>query len=339
MKFPLPLFLLLTSATLQAADPVALDTLVTGIVAQNPELAYYEAEIDAARAGHRAAGTRENPELSFELGRKRVISPSGALAGEGTAWSISLSQTFNWPGRLALRKALANQQIELAELGLTRFKVALTNRARALAYSLHAAQAQSLATAEVAARYQELREIFLQRDPAGLTPLLETRVIEAQELALQRRATQAALAAQAALIELNQLRGAPLDAALTLTSVRKAAPALAYALENGKNWNGHDPIAFREEPGANLVVILPKPRPAPEVYQQPESPKVTVSAMKTCEKCSGSGRIYFNTTQTSDVRAKESDMYGNHEIIGTKTSRVTDSMWCSRCLGTGEIKR
>ncbi|MEO6002338.1 MAG: hypothetical protein ABIZ04_06275 [Opitutus sp.] len=128
-------------------------------------------------------------------------------------------------------------------------------------------------------------------------------------------------------------------AAGDLAAARITAPKIAYALENGTNWNGHDAIPMREAAGANLVVILPKPRPAPEVYKQPEQPKVAVSATKTCDKCGGSGRIYFNTTQTSDVRSKETDNYGHRDVIGTETSRVTDSMMCSRCLGTGEINR
>jgi outer membrane protein, heavy metal efflux system len=203
------LFLILcTAVALRAVEPVSLDTVVEQTVTQNPELRFYEAEISAARAGARSAGTLADPELSVSAGHKRVRSATGVLAGEGTAWSVSLAQTFEWPGRLALRKAVANQQVELAELGLARFKAALQTRARSLAYGLYGAQEQVAATAEVAARYRELREIFLQRDPAGLTPLLETRVIEAQELVLQRRATSAALAALAALAELNQLRGA-----------------------------------------------------------------------------------------------------------------------------------
>jgi len=59
----------------------------------------------------------------------------------------------------------------------------------------------------VAERFKELREVLLQRDPAGLTQLLETRVIEATELNAQRKASDAAVAAQLALLELNQLRG------------------------------------------------------------------------------------------------------------------------------------
>lgn len=195
----------------EAATPASVQFIVGEILAKNPELAFYEAEIDAAKAGRRAAGTRENPELSLDLGRKRVTDVGGTLAGEGTAWSVSVSQTFDWPGRLSLRKAIANQDIALAELGLAKFKAALANRARTLAFGLHAAHERAQAAAEVATRYQALRELFLARDPGGITPLLETRVIEAQELTLQHRATEAKLAVQAALVELNQLRGLPVN--------------------------------------------------------------------------------------------------------------------------------
>src|SRR5262249_45829167 len=58
-------------------------------------------------------------------------------------------------------------------------------------------------------RFGALKEVLIQRDPAGLTPLLETRVIEATELNAQRKASEAALATKAALLELNQLRGLP----------------------------------------------------------------------------------------------------------------------------------
>ena len=78
---------------------------------------------------------------------------------------------------------------------------------RTLAYSLFAAQEKALAAREVAERFKALREVLVQRDPAGLTPLLETRVIEATELTMQRKASDATLATQAALLELNQLRG------------------------------------------------------------------------------------------------------------------------------------
>ncbi len=208
----------------RAADPtVKLNALISEVTSRHPELAFYEAEIAAAKAGARSAATWADPELSLSAGHKRVRDFSGALAGEGTAWSVSLTQTFEWPGRLAIRKALANGQIALAELGLARFRNALESRARTLAYSLHAAHTRAATVREVADRFTALKETFLAREPAGLTSLLETRVIEAAELSLQRRAAEAELALHAALLELNQLRGAAIDAPLVL-----AAPALTF---------------------------------------------------------------------------------------------------------------
>ena len=265
-------FVFLVTVALRAADPLSVDALVAQTIAENPELRFYEAEIDAARAGERVARSLADPELSVSAGRKRSQTAGGILLGEGTAWSVSIAQTFEWPGRLALRKAVANGQVELAELGLARFRSALTTRARSLAYGLHAAREQAAATAEVAARYRELREVFLQRDPAGLTPLLETRIIEAQELVLQRRATEAALAASAALIELNQLRGAPVDAPLHLTAGRltlQPAPALETLLSAARENNFEFRAARLELEQQGLVVSLARNERRPAVTVSP----------------------------------------------------------------------
>lgn len=220
--------------------PLQLPALVAEISANNPELKFYETEIAAAKAGIRSATAFNDPEVSLDLGRKRVRDVTGTLAGSGTAWSVSVTQTFEWPGRLALRKAIANRQVELAELGLARFKHALAARARTLAYTLHVANSEAAAVREVADRFAALKETFLARDPAGVTPLLETRVIEAGELALQRRATEAELALQAALIELNQLRGAPVDAPLRVAGPQlklEEAPTIAALLTAARENN------------------------------------------------------------------------------------------------------
>jgi cobalt-zinc-cadmium efflux system outer membrane protein len=107
--------------------------------------------------------------------------------------------------------------VELAELGFERFKLSLAGRVRTLGYGLFAAQEKSAAAREVAERFQALREVLVQRDPAGLAPLLETRVIEATELNAQRKASDALLATQTALLDLNQLRGVAPDTHLTVS--------------------------------------------------------------------------------------------------------------------------
>src|SRR5437667_276294 len=62
--------------------------------------------------------------------------------------------------------------------------------------------------------------VSVQRDPAGLTPLLETRVIEATELTMQHKASEPTLATQASLLELNQLRGVAPEAHLSIRSTQ-----------------------------------------------------------------------------------------------------------------------
>ena len=246
--WPLPFLMVVLALTpikgcvqAEAAPPEAasttLEALVAEALAKNPELAFYEAEITAAKAGLKSAGLLANPELSSGVGQKTVH--SGGLGNEGVAWSVAILQPFEWPGRLGLRKAIANRDIELAQLGHERFKIALGGRVRSLAYGLFAAQEKSAAATEVAGRFKDLREVLVQRDSAGLTPLLEMRVIEATELTAQRRASEAKLATQSALMELNQLRGAPPEAMLTVTppqisfhKAQDAATLMAMARTN-----------------------------------------------------------------------------------------------------------
>jgi cobalt-zinc-cadmium efflux system outer membrane protein len=196
-------------------SPRTIEALVVEALENNPELKFYEAEIKTATAGRKAAGSLANPELSAGVGRKTVR--GGGLGAEGIAWSASVMQPFEWPGRIGLRKAIANHDLELAQVGYKRFKTALAGRVRTLAFTLFAAQEKSHAAQEVAERFRDLREVLVQRDPAGLTPLLETRVIEATELNAQRRASAAALATQSALLELNQLRGSEPGARLSVS--------------------------------------------------------------------------------------------------------------------------
>ena len=218
------------------SPPVTLttDAVVAQVVERNPELDFYRAEIAAARAGRRISGQWHNPELSAELGNKRVWDRGGATLGDGVAWSVSVAQTFEFPGRIALRKAIANRQVELAEVGLAHFQASLAARARGKALAALAAQQQTEAAEEVSRRFRSLLETLVQRDPAGITPLLDQRIIEASSITIERRAAQAARELQGALLELNQLRSAPAAAPFRLSGSLEMptnAPPLSALLE------------------------------------------------------------------------------------------------------------
>lgn len=199
-----------------ATNTTTIEALVTEALEHNPELAFCRAELAAAKAGRKAAAAVANPELRADAGYKRVTERSGTFLGDGPAWSVSVTQPFEYPGRLALRKAIANRQIELAELGLEQFRATLAARVRNLAYAVMVAQERDQAAREVARRFQDLQSVLVQREPAGVAPLLDLRIIEANVLSANRRSTQATAALQKALFELNQLRGQPLETLLNI---------------------------------------------------------------------------------------------------------------------------
>lgn len=199
-------------STARAADKpaaVSIPDLVAKTLAANPEIRFYEAEIAAAKAGRATAGRLSNPELNLDLGQKRVRSDDARA--EGLAYSVTLAQPIEWPGRLGLRKAIANRDIALAELGLERFRAFLSGRVKTLGYALAAQQENAAAAAEVADRFTSVREVVVQREPGGIAPVLEARIIEATEVVVQRRAGEAAVEMQKALLEINQLIGRRAD--------------------------------------------------------------------------------------------------------------------------------
>src|SRR5258705_408898 len=129
-------------------NAVPLETLVAQALRENPELQFYMAELAAARAGRKAAGLWSNPQVSGLAGYKTSREISTGLNAEGVAWAVSVMQPFEWPGRIGLRKAIANRDVELAELGLERFRAALAGRVRTLAFGLFAAQEKAATAGE-----------------------------------------------------------------------------------------------------------------------------------------------------------------------------------------------
>ena len=222
-------------SSLQAGD--AADPLVKEGLAKNPELTFYTAEIAAARGALRTAGTIRNPELSTQAGYKNARDNSSGASGEGGTFALSANQTFEYPGRIALRKAVAEGDIHLAELHLTQFRIALRARIRSLVYGVFLAQERLTAIREVAARFEVLSNVLAQRESTGVTSELEARIIEGSALTLRRQEREAELAAKMPLAQLNQLRGQPVNAPLQLPSAQVGVtvlPALPRLLQSAR---------------------------------------------------------------------------------------------------------
>ena len=198
------------------APETTIDALVAEALARNRELNFYVAEIAAAQGERRTAAQWSYPELSTNVGGIHYNDLNGNSLGTGPAWSLSATQRFEYPGRIALRKAIADRQIALAELGLENFRIALTNKVRTAAHRVLIARQRGEAAHEVSARLGDLLSVLEQRPPAGVVPMIDMRVIQASTIVQERRGAEAARDAAVATYELNQLRGANMSAPLTL---------------------------------------------------------------------------------------------------------------------------
>jgi len=223
-----------TAVVLVGADVFAEtpEALVKQALQRNPELNFFVAEIGVAKGAARTAGTIRNPELDSEFGYKNSRENSGGASGDGAIVALSFSQTFEYPGRIALRKAIANHDVQLAELHLQQFRLTLAARVRTLAYGISSAQQKSVAAHEVASRFQALSDVLAQRPAAGVTPQLEARIIDGNTLTFRREEREAGLTIATALAELNQLCGRPADAPLKIAAatVQFSAPSLPRLL-------------------------------------------------------------------------------------------------------------
>jgi outer membrane protein, heavy metal efflux system len=204
----------------------SLDALDAEALAHNPEVNVYQAEIAAAKGERRTAGEWQNPELTTDVGAKVVRDFNGNSASSGPLWTLSASQTFEYPGRIALRKAIANHQIALAELGLEGFRTALAARVRCVAYRAALSRTKADAASEISQRLDNLVSVLSQRPAAGVAPQLDVQIIEASATSLKRRAVEAQREIQSAVYELNQLRGARIDASLGLPKLDLKLPEI-----------------------------------------------------------------------------------------------------------------
>lgn len=205
---------LLATASLHATTP---KDLVDHALATNPEIRFYEAEIAAARAGRKTAAQIANPDFSYEWGKGQAWDRlTGEKEGDGPVWKATVMQTFDFPGRIPLRKAIADRDIALAELGLAQFKSQLANEVRARSGDVTLLRRLEGAARAVRKRFEELVSVLMQRDTGSVSAKLERRILEASLLTSDRELTDAGKEAQSAAAALNVLCGYEPDRALNL---------------------------------------------------------------------------------------------------------------------------
>ncbi|WP_341476586.1 TolC family protein [Sandarakinorhabdus cyanobacteriorum] len=227
MFMRLTLLLALSTPVAAQTPALSIDALAAEVVAGNPERQFLARQISLAQTGVQAARRLADPELSIEFGERRTDNvQTGQRLGDGPAFAAAILQPIEFNGRLPLRKAIAEGNVTLARLGLAQFEATLAGRARTLGYRLFAADARAEAARAVASRMRSLAGVIIARDPAGQAPRLEAAVLEASAITAERTAAEAEAAYNAALYELNGLRGQPFPARVRIQRPPLSPPPL-----------------------------------------------------------------------------------------------------------------
>ena len=213
-----------TSSILTARETaVTSSDLVAEALQKNPEIRFYEAEIAAARGGRQTAGQLANPELSTEIGGMSL-----AQQKDGLVWRAQILQVFDFPGRMSLRKAIADRDITLAELGLQQFRSQLSNEVRSRAGDVLLLRRREDAARSVRERLSSLIEVLVQRDTGSVSALLERRILEATLLNSDRVLTDAAKLSREATATLAVLCGRGPDEPIKLSGVSTSFPSVPH---------------------------------------------------------------------------------------------------------------
>ncbi|MDX6767408.1 MAG: TolC family protein [Candidatus Methylacidiphilales bacterium] len=186
-----------------------MEDLVGYALQNNAELRFYEQAVLAAKGLRTQAGLWRNPEFEGEYGERRIKNSSGQLQDEGSARRFSITQSFEFPGKGSLRKAIANKDVEIAQLALKQFRLALSGQVRNLAYRHLLAAARAAAAEEVSERSSGLVDLLKKRPGTGAVQLLELRTIEASLFGLKKEAKEASLEKEETRLELVSLLGLP----------------------------------------------------------------------------------------------------------------------------------
>ena len=199
-------------AEISAAKPLdttSIDELVATGLAQNAELQSYEAAVAEVKGQRRQANYFKNPNLAFGIGVREVRDNQNVIQGTGTTLNAALLQTFQFPGKGTLKKAIDNKNIGIAELGLAQFRLTLASQIKALGYEYLAASTEADAAESVFKQSNEMLTQIGTQSSFGGRKLIENRLIQASLVELGSQIRQSSQKKEEIRTRLNALLGRP----------------------------------------------------------------------------------------------------------------------------------
>ena len=194
---------------------LTLETAVAAALADNAELRELEARVETARSAVDVASQYPfNPELNFDEGLER---------------HVGINQTIEWPGKRALREALARQDVATAEAALQGFRVALAAELRARIYELLAARRIADLEADTVATAQAVASAANRRVREGFASVSESTLAEVEVARARQKLRAAQNEARRAATTVSLLLGREPDTPLAV-SAELVAPTAAPPL-------------------------------------------------------------------------------------------------------------
>lgn len=206
-------------------DAATLEVLISEAWTNNPEVRLFEAAVAGARGELITAKTWNNPEVSFAPGAVRT-EESGSPSRTGFHGDFGISQTFSFPGKRALQRAVAEKTVQSRQLALTAFRTQLAIQVHRSFYRLLAAR-QMVALRQ---RHMELAQSFLaaarKKVEGGFAPDFEQTKAEVDVAAGLKSLREAQADEAVARTALNSLVGRKLDTQVKIEGEFSESPTV-----------------------------------------------------------------------------------------------------------------
>jgi outer membrane protein TolC len=213
------------------------DAVVQGVLARNPSLAQMVAAWETAQARYPQVTSLEDPMFAGTIGPE-TLSPDDR--GVEFAYRLELSQTYPWPGKLALRGASAQAEASAAGHSVEDVRLQLVEAGKAAFYDYYLVARALDVNAENLKLLRAFRENAEKRYSTGLVPQQDIFQADVEIGRQQERQLTLERMRQVAVARINTLMHLPPDSPLppppTKLAVTDALPEpadlRARAVEN-----------------------------------------------------------------------------------------------------------
>ena len=189
----------LAAATMTMSAQSAFDNVVSEILSNNPALAARRASAEAERLNLKAENNLSDPEVEFEhqWGQREV----------GNKWSISVSQSFDWPGVYRSRAKASDAQAQAFKLLYLAEESDLRMRVGATLADYIAARNQLALAKEISDNLSTIADKITMAYEHGEATILDRRKIDFERIEAANKLDAASSLVESLKYELLTLNG------------------------------------------------------------------------------------------------------------------------------------